>query len=81
MLILSRKIDEKIRIGEDIIITLIDVHGDQVKIGVEAPKSVKVFRQEVFDAIQNENKAAVVEKNDNKIAIDAVSALSKLLKK
>lgn len=81
MLILSRKIDEKIRIGDDIIITLIDVHGDQVKIGVEAPKSVKVFRQEVFDAIQNENKAAVVEKNDNKVAIDAVSALSKLLKK
>lgn len=81
MLILSRKIDEKIRIGDDIIITLIDVHGDQVKIGVEAPKNVKVFRQEVFDAIQNENKAAVVEKNDNKVAIDAVSALSKLLKK
>ena len=60
MLILSRKIDEKIKIGNDITITLIDVHGDQVKIGVEAPKDVKVFRQEVFDAIQNENKAAVV---------------------
>ena len=59
MLILSRKIDEKIKIGNDITITLIDVHGDQVKIGVEAPKDVKVFRQEVFDAIQNENKAAV----------------------
>ena len=56
MLILSRKIDEKIRIGDDIVITLIDVHGDQVKIGVEAPKKVKVFRQEVFDAIQKENK-------------------------
>ena len=49
MLILSRKIDEKIKIGNDITITLIDVHGDQVKIGVEAPKEVKVFRQEVFD--------------------------------
>ena len=58
MLILSRKIDEKIKIGDDITITLIDVHGDQVKIGVEAPKNVKVFRQEVFDAIQIENKAA-----------------------
>ncbi len=82
MLILSRKIDEKIRIGEDIIITLIDVHGDQVKIGVEAPKEVKVFRQEVFDAIQNENKAAAAGKEkDNKVARDAVSALSKLLKK
>lgn len=84
MLILSRKIDEKIKIGDDITITLIDVHGDQVKIGVEAPKNIKVFRQEVFDAIQSENKAAVVPNGDerqNKSAIDAVSALSKLLKK
>ena len=81
MLILSRKIDEKIKIGDEITITLIDVHGDQVKIGVEAPKNVKVFRQEVFDAIQNENKAAVVEEQGNQKAIIAVSALSKLLKK
>ena len=81
MLILSRKIDEKIKIGNDITITLIDVHGDQVKIGVEAPKDVKVFRQEVFDAIQKENKAAVVLENENNMARDAVSALSKLLKK
>lgn len=84
MLILSRKIDEKIKIGDDITITLIDVHGDQVKIGVEAPKNVKVFRQEVFNAIQSENKAAVmsnsVDTSDEK-AINAVSALSKLLKK
>ena len=76
-----RKIDEKIKIGEEITITLIDIHGDQVKIGVEAPKNVKVFRQEVFDAIQKENEAAVMEESRNKVAIDAVSALSKLLKK
>ena len=83
MLILSRKIDEKIKIGTDITITLIDVHGDQVKIGVEAPKDVKVFRQEVFDAIQNENKAAVVDAQESasEKTISAVSALSKLLKK
>lgn len=81
MLILSRKIDEKIRIGDDIVITLIDVHGDQVKIGVEAPKHVKVFRQEVFNAIQSENKAAVVEENTNPNTINAVSELSKLFKK
>lgn len=84
MLILSRKIDEKIKIGNDITITLIDVHGDQVKIGVEAPKNVKVFRQEVFDAIQSENKAAVVldeNVSENQRTISAVSALSKLLKK
>lgn len=81
MLILSRKIDEKIRIGDDITITLIEVHGDQVKIGVEAPKHVKVFRQEVFDAIQTENKAAAVGSESNDKGIKAVSALSKLLKK
>ena len=58
MLILSRKIDEKICIGENIIVTVIEAKGDQVKLGVEAPRNVKVFRQEVFAAIQNENKAA-----------------------
>lgn len=77
MLILSRKIDEKIRIGDDVIITLIGIQGDQVKIGIEAPKSVKVFRQEVFDAIQNENKLAAAGTPNQ----GAVSVLSKLLKK
>jgi len=81
MLILSRKIDEKIKIGDDITITLIDVHGDQVKIGVEAPKNVKVFRQEVFDAIQIENKAALVESKESENSLVAVRAISKLLKK
>lgn len=80
MLILSRKVDEKIKIGEDITITIIDLHGDQVKIGVEAPKSIKVFRQEVYDAIKLENKAAVAEKQGGSNE-DAISALSKLLKK
>lgn len=59
MLILSRKINEKIMIGEDISISIIEIRGDQVRIGVDAPKNVKVFRQEVFDAIKAENKAAL----------------------
>ena len=59
MLILSRKINEKIMIGDDISISIIEIRGDQVRIGVDAPKTVKVFRQEVFDAIKAENKAAV----------------------
>ncbi len=59
MLILSRKVDEKIKIDSDITITIIEIRGEQVKIGVEAPKHVKVFRQEILSAIQNENKAAV----------------------
>ena len=69
MLILSRKVDEKIKIGDDITITLIEIHGDQVKIGVEAPKHVKVFRQEVFNAIQSENKEAAA----SSAALEALS--------
>jgi carbon storage regulator len=45
-------------IGEDISVSIIEIRGDQVRIGVDAPKTVKVFRQEVFDAIKAENKAA-----------------------
>ncbi|MDR1617475.1 MAG: carbon storage regulator CsrA [Treponema sp.] len=58
MLILSRKVNEKIMIGEDISVSIIEVRGDQVRLGVDAPKNVKVFRQEVFDAIRAENRAA-----------------------
>ncbi len=71
MLILSRKIDQKIRIGDDIVLTIIDVKGDQVKIGVEAPADVKVYRQEVFSAIQSENTAA------NNISVDALNKIFK----
>ena len=58
MLILSRKTNEKIMIGDDISVSIIEIRGDQVRIGIDAPKSVKVFRQEVFEAIKAENKAA-----------------------
>lgn len=46
-------------IGDDISISVIEIRGDQVRIGVDAPKNVKVFRREVFDAIEAENKAAL----------------------
>ncbi|MBP5359716.1 MAG: carbon storage regulator CsrA [Treponema sp.] len=65
MLILSRKVDEKIKIGNDITLTIIEIHGELVKIGVEAPKNVKVFRQEVYEAIQAENKAAATQTSDD----------------
>ena len=58
MLILSRRVNEKIVIGDDIVVSVVEVRGDQVKLGIDAPRNVKVFRQEVFDAIQEENKKA-----------------------
>lgn len=68
MLILSRKVDEKIKIGNDITLTIIEAHGDMVKVGVEAPKNIKVFRQEVFDAIQRENKAASLQPSEEALS-------------
>jgi len=62
MLILSRKINEKVVIGDDITVSIIEIRGDQVRIGIDAPKMIKVFRQEVFDAIKAENKAAIQSK-------------------
>ncbi len=58
MLILSRKKDESIVIGDNITISVVDIKGDQVKLGISAPGDVKVFRQEVYKAIQEENRAA-----------------------
>ena len=54
-LVLSRKKDESIRIGDDIRITITDIRGDRVRIGIEAPRSVSVHRQEVYEKIKNEN--------------------------
>ena len=55
MLILSRKENESIMIGDQIEVSVVDIKGEQVKIGIRAPKNVKVYRQEVYQAIQQEN--------------------------
>jgi len=54
MLVLSRYRDESIYIGDDIVITVVDIRGDRVRIGVQAPPDVSVHRQEVYEAIKNE---------------------------
>ena len=59
MLALSRKKDEAVIINDDIEITIIEINGDQVKIGISAPKSVPIYRKEVYMQIQNANKEAV----------------------
>jgi len=58
MLVLTRKINEKIIIGDDVEIVLVDIGKDQVKIGINAPRSVKVHRWEVYEEIQKENREA-----------------------
>lgn len=59
MLVLTRKVGESIMIGDGIEVKVISIDGDQVKLGIEAPRHIKVHRQEVFEAIQSENKAAL----------------------
>ncbi len=56
MLVLSRKRGEQIVISDNIVVTVVDIRGDKVRLGIEAPKDISVHRQEVFDAIQRENK-------------------------
>ena len=60
MLILTRRVNERIIIGNDIEISVVDIRGDQVKIGIMAPKHVAVFRHEVYEHIQSENRAALL---------------------
>lgn len=56
MLVLSRHRDESIIIGDDIVVTIVDIRGDKVRLGINAPQDVPVHRQEVFEAIKRESR-------------------------
>lgn len=58
MLALARKLNESIMIGSDVEVTLLEIKGDQVKIGISAPKSVPIYRKEIYLQIQEANKEA-----------------------
>lgn len=58
MLILTRRIGESLNIGEDIKITLLGIKGNQVRIGIDAPKDVQVHREEIYDKIKRETRKA-----------------------
>jgi len=73
MLVLTRKKDQSIMIGDDIEIKVVAVDGDQVKIGIEAPRHIDVHREEIYDAIRQANNQAV--------AKETPSLLKNLLKK
>lgn len=55
MLVLSRQRDESIIIGDNVVVTIVDIRGDKVRLGIEAPRDIPVHRQEIYEAIQREN--------------------------
>jgi carbon storage regulator len=64
MLVLTRKLKEAIQIGDDIEITVLAISGDQVKLGINAPKHVEIHRKEIYLAIQKENSEASLASKD-----------------
>jgi carbon storage regulator len=58
MLVLSRQRDESIVIGDNVVVTVVDIRGDKVRLGIEAPAEIPVHRQEVYEAIRRENREA-----------------------
>ncbi len=73
MLALARKINESIVINDNIEVTILEIKGDQVKLGIEAPKSVPIYRKEIYKQIQSANEEAVKSAN--------LETISKLLGK
>lgn len=73
MLALSRKVGETIVIGNDIEVTILEIKGEQVKIGISAPKSVSIYRKEIYSQIQESNQEAA--KSD--ISVNAIKNLFK----
>lgn len=72
MLILTRKVGEAVAIGDDIQVSIVEIKGAQVKLGIKAPKSVEVHREEIYQKIQEENRRAALVSKD---ALGAVEDL------
>jgi carbon storage regulator len=73
MLVLSRRVGERLLIGDDVVVTVIEVRNDGVRLGIEAPREIRVHRAEVLDAVRRAN-AEAVEADD-----EAAAALRKLV--
>ncbi len=78
MLVLSRKKGESIIIQEDITITVLSVEGENIKLGISAPKEIDIFRKEVFEAIQQNNQDAVM---DSDLLENVIEQLNKMNQK
>jgi len=75
MLVLTRKVDESIMIGDDTEVTVVEIKGDSVKLGISAPRKITVHRKEIYLAIQHENIYA------SKTAVDRIARIGGMLKK
>lgn len=70
MLVLSRRVGESVKIGDDVVVTVLEVRGDVVRIGIDAPRSVAVNRTELLAALETSNQAAASPSDD---AVDTLA--------
>lgn len=75
MLALTRRVGERIVIGDNVVITIVDIKGDSIRLAIDAPREIKIYRGEIFDAIAAENKEAAVPQIP--AAFDALKGLYK----
>ncbi|VAX30376.1 Carbon storage regulator [hydrothermal vent metagenome] len=75
MLVLTRRSDESIRIGDDIIIRVVEVKGNQVRLGIEAPRHFRIYREELYQKISRENRLSAM------AGLDAFGKLKEVFRK
>ena len=71
MLVLTRRPGESIIVGQDIVVTVIEIKGGQVRIGIDAPREVQVHREEIFEQVRQENLAAVASAEQARKALES----------
>ena len=75
MLALTRKVGERIVIGDNIVVTVVSIKGDNIRMTIEAPKEIKIYRGEIYDAIAAENRQAAV--SNDLTELDILKAIQK----